>query len=71
MYFDARTELEQMKEKVNKLERVMYGSIVETPIYKTLCHNEVLIISKDNKGVLVARNQLGFVHIERVKYPDD
>ena len=41
----------------------------EEPIYETLNTNEVLIISKNKEGVLVACNRLGVVQLERVKYP--
>ena len=71
---DARTELEQLKDKVNELEKVVFdlGCIEsEKPIYETLGDNEVLIISKSEGGFLVASNRLGSVELERVKYPED
>ena len=71
---DARTELEQLKDKVNELEKVVYRlKCVETeePIYETLGDNEVLIISKNEEGLLVVSNRYGSVEIERVKYPED
>ena len=43
----------------------------EEPIYETLNINEVLVISKDKEGVLVASNHLGVVQLERVKYPKE
>ena len=71
---DARTELEQLKDKVNELEKVVYSLKcvgIEEPIYETLGDNDVLIISKNEEGLLVVSNRNGNVQIERVKYPED
>ena len=43
----------------------------EEPIFETLNQGNVLIISKSDEGVLVARNHCGTVQLERVKYPKE
>lgn len=43
----------------------------EEPIYETLNHNDVLIISKSEEGCLVASNHFGNVELERIKYPKE
>ena len=43
----------------------------EEPIYETLGDNDVLIISKNEEGLLVVSNRNGNVQIKRVKYPED
>lgn len=43
----------------------------EEPIYETLNHNDVLIISKSEAGYLVASNYLGDVQLKRIKYPKE
>lgn len=71
---DIDLELEDVKEKVNELVRAVNNLKCvdeEVPIYETLAHNEVLIISKGEEGVLVATNHLGSVELKRVKYPKE
>lgn len=40
----------------------------ETPIYEKLSPGEVLIISKDEDSILVAKNKDGDINIERVQF---
>jgi len=68
---DIDLELRDVKEKVNELVRVVNKLKCveeELPIYETLCHNDILIISKSKDGLLVAGNRLGGVQLERIKY---
>ena len=63
-----------MWERVNKVIRVVNNLKCienEVSIYETLNHNDVLIISKSNDGLLVAINRLGVVKLERVPYPKE
>ena len=62
---DLATKLNEVIRVVNNLKYTEK----EEPIYETLSTNEVLIISKNKEGVLVACNRLGVVQLERVKYP--
>ena len=64
---DLATKLNEVIRAVNNLKCVED----EVPIYETLSHNDVLIISKGEDGLLVASNHLGSVHLERVKYPEE
>ena len=60
--------------KLNKVIRALNNLKCveeEVPIYETLSHNDVLIISKGGEGVLVATNHLGSVELKRVKYPKE
>ena len=43
----------------------------EEPIHETLGDNVVLIISKNEEGLLVVSNRYGSVQIERVKHLED
>jgi len=63
-----------LAEKINELVKAVNGLKCvesEVPIYETLSRNDVLIISKSEEGLLVARNHLGSVQLERVKYPKE
>ena len=63
-----------LAEKINELVRAVNGLKcveAELPIYETLGHNDVLIISKNEEGCLVASNHLGTVELKRVKYPKE
>ena len=63
---DVAMKLNEVIRAVNNLKCVEE----EVPIYETLNHNDVLIISKDEEGLLVASNHLGDVQLKRVKYPE-
>lgn len=67
---EIATKLNEVIRAVNNLKCVGEKVSEEVPIYETLSHNDALIISKDEDGVLVARNRLGDVQLERVKYPE-
>lgn len=41
----------------------------EEPIYERLSPNECLIISRDNKGILVVCNKDGDIEVKRISYP--
>jgi len=63
-----------LAEKINELVRAVNGLKCvesEVPIYETLNHNEVLIISKSEEGLLVATNHLGAVELKKVQYPKE
>ena len=63
-----------LAEKINELVQVVNGLKCvenEVPIYETLSHNDVLIISKNDEGLLVVSNRLGVVQLERVEYPKE
>ena len=63
-----------IKEKLNEVIRAVNNLKCveeEVPIYETLSHNDALIISKGEEGVLVATNHLGGVELKRVKYPKE
>ena len=64
---DLAVKLNEVIRAVNNLKCVEE----EIPIYETLNHNDVLIISKGEEGVLVASNHLGDVQLKRVKYPEE
>ena len=60
--------------KLNAVIRAINGlrcQEKEEPIYETLGHNEILIISKSEKGLLIVSNRYGEVKLERVKYTED
>ena len=68
------TLVEVIAEKLNAVIQVVNNSKcaeIEEPIYETLGDNDVLIISKNEEGLLVVSNRNGNVQIERVKYPED
>ena len=68
------TLVEVIAEKLNAVIQVVNNSKcaeIEEPIYETLDDNDVLIISKNEEGLLVVSNRNGNVQIERVKYPED
>ncbi|GEM_PF-4268100 len=41
----------------------------EIPIYEKLAPGECLIISRDERGILVACNKGGEIEIKRIPYP--
>jgi hypothetical protein len=41
----------------------------EEPIYEKLSPNECMIISRDDKGILIACNKDGDIELKRVSYP--
>ena len=41
----------------------------EEPVYETLEQNACMIISRDDKGILVACNKEGDIKLKRVLYP--
>ena len=67
--------LDDLRDKLNEVIRVMNSLKCveeEEPIYEVLNPNAVLIISKNEDGLLVACNSnLGDVRLERVKYPKE
>ena len=64
---EIATKLNEVIRAVNNLKCVEE----EVPIYETLNHNDMLIISKGEEGLLVAINHLGDVQLKRVKYPKE
>ena len=47
----------------------MVETMREEPIYEKLNPRECMIISRDDKGVLVACNEDGNIKLKRVSYP--
>ena len=43
----------------------------EVPIYEKIGPDECLIISRDEKGILIACNKGGEIDIKRVSYPKE
>ncbi|MCK4736068.1 MAG: hypothetical protein KAT65_26670 [Methanophagales archaeon] len=41
----------------------------EEPVYETLEQNACMIISRDDKGILVACNKEGDIKLKRILYP--
>lgn len=74
LYGSAGGFVGEIRDKLNELIRVVNGLKCvenEVPIYETLSHNDVLIISKSDEGLLVASNHSGSVQLKRVKYPKE
>ncbi|MCK4735716.1 MAG: hypothetical protein KAT65_24895 [Methanophagales archaeon] len=74
MDYASEYSMADMWGKLNEVIQVVNGQKCveeEEPIYETLNHNEVLIISKSEEGCLVASNHFGNVELKRIKYPKE
>ena len=74
MDYASNYEIADLCGKLNEVIRAINNlKCVEEEqlIYETLSHNDVLIISKSDEGLLVATNHLGSVELKRVKYPKE
>ena len=74
MDYASEYSMAHMWERLNEVIRVVNKLKCveeELPIYETLRHNDVLILSKSEDGLLVASNRLGGVKLERIKNPKE